>query len=108
MFSTITPWPSTSPSASACTRALASMPPPAANGTIRVIGLAGQPGAASLPDWAEALAVATMMESAMQAAAIGYDLIITPLSPGRVCVVAANTSGADRRPHQLKKRHPSL
>ena len=41
-FSTTMVWPSTSPIASACRRALASMPPPAANGTISVIGRLGQ------------------------------------------------------------------
>src|SRR3954468_24964435 len=41
-FSTTMVWPRTSPIASACRRALASTPPPAANGTISVIGRVGQ------------------------------------------------------------------
>jgi hypothetical protein len=41
-FSTTTVCPRISPIASACSRALASTPPPAANGTISVIGRVGQ------------------------------------------------------------------
>ena len=41
-FSTTMVWPRISPSTSACSRALASMPPPGANGTISVMG-AGRP-----------------------------------------------------------------
>jgi hypothetical protein len=41
-FSTTMVWPRISPIASACSRALASTPPPAANGTISVIGRVGQ------------------------------------------------------------------
>src|SRR5438046_9887816 len=41
-FSITMVWPSASPIATACRRALASTPPPAANGTISVIGRVGQ------------------------------------------------------------------
>src|ERR1043165_8691219 len=46
-FSITMVWPSASPIAAACRRALASTPPPAANGTISVIGRVGQSCAAA-------------------------------------------------------------
>jgi hypothetical protein len=63
-FSTMMVCPSTSPSAAACSRALASMPPPAANGTIRVMVLAGH---------SCAVAVVVTAASANVAATIAFD-----------------------------------
>src|SRR6266571_5150865 len=72
-FSITMVWPSASPIASACRRALASTPPPAANGTISVIGRVGQSCAEAIVVKAPSVAAAA---SAIRIVVIGDSISV--------------------------------
>src|SRR5262245_37804544 len=98
MFSVTTCWPHVSDNFCATMRAITSVGPPAANGTIRRTGFAGQPSAAALPagasidrmSAAEAANAGNIMASSLD---LFFDAIIL-LARGAVNTDAVHTCAA--------------